>query len=57
MKQILLLVRAYPELKDLAGDLEALKKQDSPLSAGTFNNEQMRTFVKEFIENKKKKGN
>ena len=55
--QILLLVRAYPELKDLAGDLEALKNSAHPLSSGTFSNEPVRTFVKEFIENKKKKEN
>lgn len=35
-EQILKFVHQYPELSDLATDLEALKASDSPLSAGTF---------------------
>ena len=53
-QQILLLVHAYPELKALALDLEALKHEQSAFSTGSFNYDQMRTYVKEFIENKKK---
>lgn len=56
-EQILLLLRAYPELKALAGDLDALKKSSSPLSSGVFTYEQVRTFVRDFIENKQKKEN
>ncbi|HRH39626.1 MAG TPA: hypothetical protein PK760_14850, partial [Flavobacteriales bacterium] len=56
-EQILLLVNSHPELKDLAGDLQALKNTQSGLSAGSFDYGQMRTYIKEFIENKKKKGN
>ena len=53
-EQIFLLVRAYPELKELAGDFDAMRKSDHPLSQATFSIDVVRTVVKEYIENKKK---
>ena len=54
-EQILKFVHQYPELSDLAADLEALKASDSRLSAGTFTDGHIKTYVRDYEENKKKK--
>jgi len=54
-EQILKFLHQYPELSDLATDLEALKASDSRLSAGTFTDGHIKTYVRDYEENKKKK--
>ena len=55
-EQILLLLNAYPELKDLVGDLEVFKKEDR-FSMGSFSYDIMTTYVRSFILNHKEPGN
>jgi hypothetical protein len=55
-EQVLELVNGYPELSELARDLKALKDSYGNRKGGVFNKDQMQTYLREFDENKAKKG-